>query len=203
MIPSSYTVQKISAKIAKEYIHKNHYSKGSHNGPSPNYGLFDNGNLIGVLMFSTPCSENVRSSLFGPAYKDAVIELHRLHILDVTPKNTETWFIAKCIKLLKIDRPETLGIISFADPTENHSGIIYKASNFLKCGKSSKAMFYKDKDGRLRHPRQCGVSITRKMAKERGWEECPREGKHRFIYLLNKKAKQLFKLWEIVETNNV
>ena len=99
-----YEVRKISAKEAKEYIHKNHYSKGSHNGPSPCYGLFEKENLIGAMMFATPCSENVRSSIFGKEHKDNVTELHRLHILDITPKNTESWFIARCLKQLKIDR---------------------------------------------------------------------------------------------------
>ena len=76
-----YTIEKITTKLAKEYIHKNHYSHGSHNGPSPCYGLFDESSLIGVCMFATPCSENVRSSVFGKEYKDHVTELHRLHIL--------------------------------------------------------------------------------------------------------------------------
>jgi len=95
---NDYRVEKIKPKLAKEYIHKNHYS---HNGPSPCYGLFDKNDLIGVCMFATPCSENVRASLWGENTKDHVIELHRLHILDVTPKNTESWFISRVLKELK------------------------------------------------------------------------------------------------------
>jgi len=192
MIPLSYKVVKIDTKTAKEYIHANHYSKGSHNGPSPCYGLFDDTKLIGVLMFATPCSENVRASLFGEEYKNSVVELHRLHILDVTPRNTETWFIAKCLKLLQKDRPQTLGVISFADSTEGHSGTIYKASNFIYAGMTGKARFYVDQTGRLRHPRQAGVNISVGKAAEMGWVPVIREGKHRYIYLLNKTAKRLF-----------
>jgi hypothetical protein len=95
MIP--YEVRLIPSIQAKEYICKNHYSHGCSSSPKPCYGLFDGNNLIGVLMFATPCSENVRRFLFGPDDKDRVIELHRLHILDVTPKNTESWFITKCL----------------------------------------------------------------------------------------------------------
>lgn len=192
-IPNSYSVQKIPAKIAKEYIHKNHYSKGSSNGPSPCYGLFDNDVLIGVLMFATPCSENVRRSLFGPEYKDGVIELHRLHIQDCTPKNTESWFISRCIKQLMIDRPQSLAVISFADPTEGHTGTIYKACNFILDGKSEPARFYRDQNGRLRHPRQSGVNITLEKAKEMGWIPESRMGKLRYIMLLNRKAKFLYR----------
>lgn len=60
-----YTIEKVPAKLGKEYIRANHYSHGSHNGPSPCYGLFEGEELIGVCMFATPCSEAVRASLWG------------------------------------------------------------------------------------------------------------------------------------------
>lgn len=177
----NYVISRISTKVAKEYIHKYHYSHGSHNGPSLCYGLFDGGNLIGVLMFATPCSENVRSSIFGSEYKSKVIELHRLHILDVTPKNTESWFISRCLDKLKEDKPEIECVVSFSDATEGHSGTIYRATNALYYGTSPQATFYIDGDGRLRHPRQCGVNITKKDALSRGWKPTKREGKFRFL----------------------
>jgi hypothetical protein len=185
MIP--YTLRRVDTKTAKAYIHANHYSRGSHNGPSPCYGLFDGENLIGCLMFATPCSENVRASVFGPDHKDSVIELHRLHILDVTPKNTESWMISRCLKLLKKDRPKTRAVLSFADPTQGHVGTIYKACNFLSVGSSSPAMFYVDQEGRLRHPRQNGVNIQGWEALERGWTKSLREGKRRYLYVLDRR----------------
>lgn len=202
----NYEIRKISAKIAKEYIIKNHYSHGCHNGPSPCYGLFDNDKLIGVLMFATPCSENVRASVFGDEYKDSVIELHRLHVLDCTPKNTESWFISRCLKLLKTDMPRVKAVISFADSTQGHKGIIYQATHFYYCGKTSQATFYLDENNRLRHPRQNGVNITKEMAKERGWKSVKRFAKNRYIYLIaNSKTelKNLKKLckYELKEDN--
>ena len=178
---SNYTVRKIPCKEAKEYIIKNHYSHGCHNAPSPCYGLFDNENLIGVLMFATPCSENVRASVFGPEYKDSVIELHRLHVLDVTPKNTESWFISHCLKLIKEDKPRVKAVISFSDTTQGHNGIIYQATNFYFIGKTTPCTFYLDETGRLRHPRQNGVNITSDMAKERGWTPVKRYSKNRYL----------------------
>lgn len=189
---SKYIVTKISSQSAKEYIIKNHYSHGCHHSPSACYGLFDNGFLIGVLIFATPCSENVRASLFGKDYKDNVIELHRLHILDVTPRNTESWFISKCVKRLIIDRPQTWGIISFSDTTIGHEGTIYKATNFIRCGKTGNATFYLDTNGRLHHPRQCGINISLEEANKRGWKPVKRDSKNRYIMIigLNKKEKK-------------
>lgn len=185
----NYSVKRISSKIAKQYIAEHHYSHGSSNGPSPCYGLFDEKNLIGVLMFATPCSENVRSSIFGKEHKSHVIELHRLHILDVTPKNTESWFIAKCFSLLKVDRPDIWAIISFSDETEGHRGTIYQATNAFFIGRTPPTTFYRDSSGRLRHPRQNGVNITKKMARERGWTPERRLGKFRYLWILGESHK--------------
>lgn len=191
MIP--YSVKKIPCKDAKTYIHKYHYSHGSHNGPSPCYGLFDKDTLIGVLMFATPCSENVRNSIFG-SDPNSVVELHRLHIKDVTPKNTESFFIGKCLRLLKQDRPQTRAVISFSDSTEGHTGIIYRASNFLFCGTTGRCKFFRDKDGRLRHPRQAGVNISLKEAESLGWQAEMRDSKNRYVYILDKRDMKYLKL---------
>ena len=180
---SNYKVSRIDCELAKNYIIKNHYSHGCHNAPSPCYGLFDNDKLIGVLMFATPCSENVRESIFGKEHKDWVIELHRLHILDVTPKNAESWFISRCLKLLRQDNPKIKAIISFADSTQGHEGIIYKATHFTYCGKTGKATFYLDENGRLRHPHQNGVNITKELALSKGWKLVTRFSKNRYIYI--------------------
>ena len=142
MIP--YTVRRIPSLQAKMYIREHHYSHTCSSTPKPCYGLFDNENLIGVLMFAVPCSENVRGSVFGIEHKDRVIELHRLHILDVTPKNTESWFITRCLQNLAQDFPIIKGVISFADSTEGHTGVVYRATNAWRCGTTSKAWFYID-----------------------------------------------------------
>ena len=78
----SFKVEVIDCKTAKSFIHEHHYSKGSHNGPSPNFGLFDGNRLIGVAMIANPCSENVKKSIFGLEHKNTVRELHRLALLD-------------------------------------------------------------------------------------------------------------------------
>lgn len=182
MIP--YSIWKIEAKVAKEYISKHHYSRGSHNGPSPCYGLFDRNQLIGVLMFATPCGENVRSSVFGSEYKNHVTELHRLHILDVTPKNTESWFIARCLRILKQDKPHIWAVISFSDTTVGHTGVIYRATNARFIGSTEKKWFYEDDAGRLRHPRQNGINISPEMAEELRWKRVQRESKNRYLWLL-------------------
>lgn len=188
---SDYSVSKIGAGEAKRYICEHHYSHGCHNGPSPCYGLFWGEKLIGVLMFATPCSENVRSSVYGKDMKDAVVELHRLHVLDGTPKNTESWFVSRCLKLLRKDRPQTKAVISFSDSTEGHKGIIYRACSFYQCGTTGSAVFYRDRGGRLHHPRQNGENISVEQAKQRGWVPERRGSKNRYLYIIaNSKVER-------------
>lgn len=197
---NNYTVAVMKYKEAREYIKANHYSKGCHNGASPNFGLYDQGKLIGCLMFATPCSENVRASVFGVDYKNHVTELHRLHILDCTPKNTESWFIAEVFRILKKIKPQIWAVISFADSTEGHEGTIYKATNAYRLGiTGTESRFFIDETGRLRHPRQCGVNITKEKVEKNGWKFMKRGAKNRFLWILpddKRHKRELLKLAE-------
>lgn len=184
-----YTVERIDGKTAKAFIKQHHYSHGCHNGPM-GWGLFDNGRLIGVCAFATPCSENVRASIFGAEKKAAVTELHRLVLLDEAPKNSESWFVSRALRGLKDEKPNILAVVSFADGTEGHVGTIYQALNAIYYGTSGRATFYVDADGRLRHPRQNGVNISKEEALERGWVPVSREAKHRYLFLVGNKTER-------------
>ena len=188
-----YKVRKISYKLAADYIKKNHYTKGICSGGFAyglykengiqNYVLFPIDQFIGVCFFSIPISENVRLSI-DKVNKNEVIELSRLHILDITPKNTESYFISRCLKLLKKEHSNYKAVVSYADSTQNHTGIIYKASNFKYLGTTNKKNFYLDQNNRLRSPRQNSVNISTKTALNLGWKISKRNIKHKYVYYL-------------------
>lgn len=183
--PHEYSVEKIPSKEGKAFVIEHHYSHGIHNGPMT-YGLKRAGELVGVCAFATPCSENVRASIYGKERKQEVTELHRLVLLDEIPHNAESFFISRSLKALHADKPHLSAVVSFADATEGHRGVIYQATNAIFYGRSPRARFYLDTTGRLRHPRQNGRNITLRMAAERGWEPVMREGKYRYLFLLAK-----------------
>lgn len=182
----NYTVKEIRGGVGRDFIREHHYTRTCHNGPMC-WGLFDGDSLIGVIAFATPSSEAVRSSLFGPKHKDRVTELHRLFVMDGTPKNTESWFISRGLKGLLVKRPHIRGVISFADSTEGHTGVVYPASNALFCGTTGRSRFYRDGEGRLRHPRQSGENISLEVAALRGWTPEMRESKNRYVFLVGNK----------------
>lgn len=181
-----YSIREIRGGVGRDYLRENHYTRSCHNGPMC-WGLFDGEKMIGVIAFATPSSEAVRASLFGLEHKHRVTELHRLFIEDSTPRNTESWFISRALKFLVLKRPDIRGVISFADSTEGHSGVIYQATNALFCGTTGRARFYRDQEGRLRHPRQNGVNISLEEAESRGWTPEMREAKNRYVFLVGNK----------------
>lgn len=174
----------VKSSVGKEFIRTHHYSRSCHNGPMT-VGLWSDDRLIGVCAFATPGSENVRASVWGKDHVDAVTELHRLVILDETPTNTESWFIVRALRLLKERKPGICGVLSFADTSEGHNGTIYQATNALYCGTTTAgARFWRDTEGRLRHPRQSGHNVTPAEAVAKGWTAEKRGSKHRYLYIL-------------------
>lgn len=149
--------------------------------------------LGAMAAFACPISERVRCSVFGEEMKNSVIELHRLAAIDEWRAQgfKLSMFISKALKKLwALGRYNA--VISFADSTENHSGGIYRASNFIYCGSVERHnVFFRDKTGRIRHSRQNGKNITKEEALAQGWKVEDKRGTlHRYIYIRNEKLKK-------------
>lgn len=165
-----------------EYIEENHYT-GTCNPISNKYKLVDEGGVIrGGIVFANPMSEQVRCFVAGEDNKREVTELHRLYTDERCGKNVESWFVANAISMLKEKKPKYRFIVSYADETEGHTGVIYKATNALYTGKAQERKFYRDDDGNLRSPRQGGENITISDAKENGWDVEKRKTKYRYVF---------------------
>lgn len=83
--------------------------------------------IIGVGIWSSPVAQN--------RMRDGkrILELRRLALSDVCPKNTASRVISKMIKLIKIKSPEIIKLVSYQDANV-HSGTIYKAANWKMAG---------------------------------------------------------------------
>lgn len=181
---NTYRVEKISSTVGKAFIREHHYTHSCHNGPMT-WGLFCDDVLIGVCAFATPSSENVRASVFGKGHENEVTELHRLYIHDGTPKNMETWFLKRAFQGLRKHRPQYRAVISFADSTEGHVGTVYQAMSAWYCGTTAtRVRFWRDTEGRLRHPRQNGHNVTPSEAEALGWTPEYRQSKNRYLFFV-------------------
>lgn len=193
MSVKNFIVKLVDRKEISNFIEANHYS-GSINGCISDYcfGLYDNDVLIGAAFFGRMAMAG-QYRRFSDNEKD-VIELRRLCCIDDTPRNTESYFIGQMIKWLK-KNTELKVIVSYADAEYNHSGTIYKASNFIYEGfrKGAKVIFwngkrYHDKAIRTKYK---GVlkpfAIRLKTALEAGEAYyTTTKGKHCFVYFLKK-----------------
>lgn len=89
------------------------------------YGAFCDGVCVAVAIWSSPVSR-----FFD---QDSTLELRRMAISDIAPKNTASYMISKMIKHIKITFTQIKLLISYQDTTM-HTGTIYKASNWCVGG---------------------------------------------------------------------
>ena len=82
-------------------------------------------------------------------------------------------------------------VVTYADPTAGHLGIIYQAGGWRYTGVSEPSVLYDLGDGVGRHSRTFGHSLgTRSLhyLRRHGTQVSPieRPGKHRYVYFLDK-----------------
>ena len=136
MSVKKYLVKCCHRKEIKTFIETWHYSKNI-NGVISDYSfkLIDKDQIIGAMIYGRIAMANVWKKYVNS--RNELIELRRLCCIDDTPKNTESYFIGYTLRWLK-KNSKIKKVISYADETYNHSGTIYKASNFKHIGMTNK-----------------------------------------------------------------
>lgn len=130
-----FVVEKCPRQEIKDFVEEIHYSHNI-NGLSCTYcfKLLHRDKLIGASIFGKIAMAGVWKKYV--ASEKELIELRRLCCIDDTPKNTESFFIGKCIRWLR-NNTTIKRVISYADLTYNHTGIIYQATNFKLVGQTT------------------------------------------------------------------
>ena len=153
------------------------------------FGMYDNDELIGIVTYGTPPSKALLKGIAGENYMDKVIELNRL-VLKYNRKNEASYLVGQSLKML----PKPLIIVSYADTEQNHTGIVYQATNFIYTGLSAKRT-----DWRMVNSNLHSYTICQKWdSKYRNsnpdiFYKIDRPRKHRYIYYLgDKKNKKQF-----------
>lgn len=183
-----YVVKPIPAWDTYYFLNNIHYAKRI---PSISYafGLFENNALVGVITYGTPPSSTLINGICGPEWAEHVLELNRLCLLNNKPHEASR-LVAASFKYL----PKPSIIVSFADTSQEHEGIVYQATNFIYTGLSSK---FKDPKVRgLEHQHHAtyahGLSnqqvIDKYGAENVTFVERPR--KHRYIIFLGSKTQR-------------
>lgn len=155
------------------------------------YGLFkiSSGECVGVVTYGVSPSSTLLKGICGPEEAKNVYELNRLWVSDEVPKNGESFLIANTMCLL--DREI---VVSFADTSQGHLGVVYQASNFIYTGLSSKFKDPKVKGKENMHHATYAHGMTNAQVIEKFGEEnvvfVERPRKHRYIYFNCDKRKK-------------
>lgn len=192
-----WSVRRVDRKTITPFIESWHYSGGINGCISDYcYALFcDQGMMVGAMFFGRMAMAN-QWKRFSSSAND-VIELRRLCCKDDTPKNTESFFICKALRMLSKDWDGST-VVSYADKEHGHSGIIYRASNFIELEeiKGANVIVYNGKDyhDKTIRTKYKGVikpyALRIKAALDSGDAFYKKtKGKHTYVYKIKRKRE--------------
>ena len=133
-----------------------------------------------MVSYGSPASPSLCKGILGEQYRDQVIELNRLVLVN-NKRNEASYLVAQSLKLL----PKPRCIVSYADTHQGHAGCIYQASNFLFTGTTKARTDIAGKDGK--HSRHHLGDRTNRVY---------RSAKHRYVTFTGdkKQKKEYLKL---------
>ena len=145
MSVTNFIVEQCPRSSIVDFVETHHYSKNM-NGLKTSYcfRLLDGESLIGAIVYGKIGMAGVEQKYTDNT--DKILELKRLVCIDDTPKNTESYFIGWTLRWLQRNTDLEI-IISYADKTYGHEGIVYKATNFDFVGETvpGRVIMYKGK----------------------------------------------------------
>ena len=152
-------------------LHK-HYARRM---PSISYafGLYEDGNLVGVCTYGMPASNFLCNGVCGEKHRDKVIELNRLCV-ETNTKNASSFLVGNSLKML----PKPKIVVSYADTAQNHVGYVYQATNFLFTGTTKERLDSIHEDGK--HARHGGGGKMKSI----------RSQKHRYVFFVGDKSQR-------------
>lgn len=129
-----FYVKEIERDLANEIIVKNHYSKKFYNASYIHLGVYINWQLVGALQFGYAMNPASAESVVSETSINEYLELNRMWLSDIAPRNSESMAISYAIKYIKSKYRKIKWIQSFADERCGKYGIVYQASNFYYFG---------------------------------------------------------------------
>ena len=185
---TDYSIERITYQMATEIIVAKHYLHRK--APiSMAFGMFDqSGQIVGVVTYGVPASSTLLKGVCGEDEASNVYELNRLWVDDSVPKNGESYLIGNTLGLLDKEI-----VVSYADTSQGHVGVVYQASNWLYTGLSAKFKDPKVRGLENQHHATYAHGLTNKQVVEKFGDRAyfvERPRKHRYIFLNGSKARR-------------
>lgn len=129
--PLQLVFRKIGYRLAMSVVKEKHYLHRQ--CPcSFSFGAFFGNKILGVCTIGKPASHTLINGVCGKEKGKDVYELNRLWLDDICPKNSESRFLGWVLRSI----PKGIVLVSYADNSFGHTGIVYRASNWIHVGKS-------------------------------------------------------------------
>lgn len=120
-----------SPTAVKAFVEQHHYAGTC--GPTAHpFELYRRGALVGAACFGPPPSLNAHRAVFPTLDQREAVSLSRFVLIDSVPGNGESWFLARCLDVLR--RRGVVAVETCADPIHGHVGTIYQATNARHIG---------------------------------------------------------------------
>lgn len=140
-------IKVIPASIANDFVKKHHYSGKVVPNSNLHFGAFLDGKLHGVLSYGPSLCKNVMLGIVEGTQWNEFIELNRMAFDDYLPRNSESFCIARTLKMIRKYAPQIKWVVSFADGCQCGDGTIYRAANFVLTGIKKGEHFYRLPNG--------------------------------------------------------
>jgi GNAT superfamily N-acetyltransferase len=177
-------VEPISYNHAYELVNAFHYLGPKRFLGQHCFGLVEDIQVIGAVVYSPLSVPNSATSAFGLPRGNypELLEMSRL-VLEpkLNGKNYGSFLVGRSLRLLK--QRGIRAVISYAD-SSRHNCAIYQACNFGYYGLSSQKSDFYFADGSK-------LSRGKSKGKDGQWQ--PRSRKHRYLYLIDKKLQPIWK----------
>ena len=177
-------VKPITGRETHKWLKEKHYAKRV---PSITYayGLIKGHELVGVVTYGKPPSPSLCDGVCGKDHSAKVFELNRLVLLD-NRKNEASFLVANSLQQL----PKPKIIISYADTSYGHGGIINQAGNFLYTGLSDKRTEWREKNSNAHSKTICEQYTLEERMNSDAFEVVERPRKHRYIFIVASKTEK-------------
>lgn len=183
---SDWIVRPIHIDTARRLVVAFHYSKGATNTGVYTHGLFRKGDelweakCLGVAWWLPPTKNAAVATWKGDWRK--VLSLTRLAISPDVPKNGASFLLSQSIKLIDAEKWHCL--VTYADTWQNHTGAIYKATNWEYMGETKPSPVFQNAEGQMMGRKRGGKNLTVLELEELGFKNMGNFVKHKFRFPL-------------------
>jgi len=197
LLKEEWCVQPIDLITARRLVEKWHYAKSATNTGVYTHGLFRKGNFlscdcVGVAWWLPP-TKNAAINTFPEGDWRKVLSLTRLVISPnfineegekvPMPKNACSFLLSKSIKM--IDKSKWDCLVTYADTWKEHTGTIYRATNWEYMGLTKASPVFVNNSGQMMGRKRGAKNLTKSELIGLGFEEKGKYQKHKFRKLLN------------------